>query len=104
MSDITNRDSIVQVQRAATVRRRSTVKRDAEEFQNRHGELAWQDDSQITRCTGCKTKFTLTNRKHHCRECGKVFCGKCASYNVVVNATLKRVCDARLLFVQFIHL
>ena len=45
MSDITNRDSIVQVQRAATVRRRSTVKRDAEEFQNRHGELAWQDDS-----------------------------------------------------------
>lgn len=101
MSEFNSRDSIAQVQRAATVRRRSTVKKDAEEFQNRHSELSWQEDTQITRCSSCNTKFTLTNRKHHCRECGKVFCGKCTSYNVVINATLKRVRHLLFLLVSF---
>jgi hypothetical protein len=28
-------------------------------------------------CFSCRSEFTLTNRRHHCRACGRVFCGKC---------------------------
>ncbi len=46
----------------------------------------------VKTCHGCDSAFSIVNRKHHCRECGKVFCGKCSSYKLVVNATLKRAC------------
>ncbi|KAF8636575.1 hypothetical protein AX17_003386 [Amanita inopinata Kibby_2008] len=35
----------------------------------------WQDDSSVNRCPLCDTSFhPLTNRKHHCRLCGKIMC------------------------------
>ncbi|KAI8882898.1 FYVE-domain-containing protein [Backusella circina FSU 941] len=35
----------------------------------------WADDKNVTQCPFCEKSFTMFNRKHHCRLCGKVVCG-----------------------------
>ncbi|KAI8388681.1 FYVE zinc finger-domain-containing protein [Radiomyces spectabilis] len=35
----------------------------------------WEDDRSVVQCPLCLNQFTLTNRKHHCRLCGRVVCG-----------------------------
>lgn len=33
-----------------------------------------------TFCKGCQMKFTMINRRHHCRNCGKSFCNNCCAF------------------------
>nr|XP_056703946.1 zinc finger FYVE domain-containing protein 16 [Euleptes europaea] len=40
---------------------------------------SWLPDSEAPNCMNCQIKFTFTKRRHHCRACGKVFCGSCCS-------------------------
>ncbi|KAL6075474.1 Carrier protein, mitochondrial [Balamuthia mandrillaris] len=59
---------------------------------------AWIPDSWSRNCFSCKRAFTPVYRKHHCRHCGHIFCGKCTSKKACIPkfAYLKavRVCDA----------
>lgn len=38
----------------------------------------WVPDHAATNCAKCDTQFWIANRKHHCRNCGLVFCGTCS--------------------------
>ena len=42
----------------------------------------WKDDTDVASCSGCQGGFSLTNRKHHCRNCGNIFCNDCSSKQV----------------------
>ena len=34
----------------------------------------WLRDEAVDKCMKCSADFTFTERKHHCRDCGKIFC------------------------------
>ncbi|KAI1307992.1 Rabankyrin-5 [Halotydeus destructor] len=57
-------------------------------------ESTW---TEADNCLECGTKFGLTNRKHHCRHCGRVLCSRCSSKEMpIVKFNLNkpvRVCD-----------
>ena len=42
----------------------------------------WILDDAVNNCMRCNIDFTLTERKHHCRDCGKIFCAKYNEYFV----------------------
>ncbi|EDO48232.1 predicted protein, partial [Nematostella vectensis] len=62
------------------------------------GEKApvWIPDARVTMCMLCTDDFTVTNRRHHCRGCGKVVCGSCSD-NLApltyLDYAQARVCD-----------
>ena len=52
---------------------------------------SWVDDRIITNCTKCDSRFSILNRKHHCRNCGKIFCHKCTDYFISIPDRIKTV-------------
>ncbi|XP_033108223.1 WD repeat and FYVE domain-containing protein 3-like isoform X3 [Anneissia japonica] len=58
----------------------------------------WVKDELGEKCNQCGVKFTLTERRHHCRDCGNIFCQKCSRYESVIPrlriTKLVRVCQA----------
>lgn len=37
----------------------------------------WLPDQEADACMACESLFTIIKRRHHCRSCGKIFCGDC---------------------------
>ncbi|XP_048234240.1 1-phosphatidylinositol-3-phosphate 5-kinase FAB1B isoform X2 [Ricinus communis] len=44
----------------------------------------WMPDQSCRVCYECDSQFTIINRRHHCRLCGRVFCAKCTTNSVPV--------------------
>lgn len=42
----------------------------------------WIPDEVAPKCMSCGSNFTVVKRRHHCRNCGKVFCARCSSNSV----------------------
>lgn len=42
----------------------------------------WMPDQSCRVCYDCDSQFTIFNRRHHCRLCGRVFCAKCTANSV----------------------
>eukprot|EP00941_MAST-03F_sp_MAST-3F-sp1_P006262 g6262.t1 len=38
----------------------------------------WIHNDEAPVCMSCKNTWSLRNRRHHCRHCGRVVCGKCS--------------------------
>jgi len=56
---------------------------------------SWTKDSEATECKLCKKEFNIARRKHHCRNCGGIFCDSCSDNKMKLPSSSKplRVCD-----------
>jgi len=56
---------------------------------------AWEPDAGVVSCKICEKDFSLSRRKHHCRNCGGIFCDKCSDNKMELPSSAKklRVCD-----------
>ncbi|KAM5170118.1 RUN and FYVE domain-containing protein 1 isoform 1-T3 [Mantella aurantiaca] len=55
----------------------------------------WLKDDEATGCKQCDKEFSISRRKHHCRNCGDIFCNTCSSNELSLPSYPKpvRVCD-----------
>ncbi|KAH9093153.1 hypothetical protein Ae201684P_008813 [Aphanomyces euteiches] len=57
----------------------------------------WMADDGVQECLSCGEGFGMATRKHHCRHCGRIVCGKCSTNRIPLpkfdQPTAARVCD-----------
>ncbi|XP_052196316.1 protein FREE1-like [Diospyros lotus] len=57
----------------------------------------WVPDEAVVKCSSCGTQFNAFIRRHHCRNCGDIFCDKCTQGRIALTADQYavpvRVCD-----------
>lgn len=58
----------------------------------------WVPDHTVTQCASCESEFGMIRRKHHCRNCGLIFCHACCKETMPLPHqmihTQERVCQA----------
>ncbi|XP_031838847.1 RUN and FYVE domain-containing protein 2 isoform X2 [Nomia melanderi] len=70
------------------------------QHQQQEGAATWANDRLVTHCKSCNREFNITRRKHHCRNCGKIFCNACSDNSTAMPNSAKpvRVCDECYVF------
>lgn len=51
----------------------------------------WMPDHSCRVCYECDSQFTIFNRRHHCRHCGRVFCAWCTTNSVPAPSSDPRI-------------
>jgi len=58
---------------------------------------SWIPDKEVSDCNLCHFPFTTLRRRHHCRQCGKIYCNACSSKRVKIPEfgyfSPVRICD-----------
>lgn len=56
---------------------------------------AWLKDDEATQCKQCQKEFSISRRKHHCRNCGDIYCSSCSGNELALPSYPRpvRVCD-----------
>jgi len=72
------------------------------------GESApvWIPDQRVTMCQECGVLFTMVQRRHHCRACGKVVCTHCSKNKAPLRYKSwesHRVCDSCFDYLETQH-
>ena len=44
----------------------------------------WINDNMVKKCYNCNSEFSYFKKKHHCRNCGNIFCYKCSNYYIKI--------------------
>ena len=55
--------------------------------------LIWVSDDKVDKCHKCDVSFSFINRRHHCRLCGRIFCGYCCDQFAEIPELLHRISD-----------
>ncbi|KAL5103157.1 RUN and FYVE domain-containing protein 2 [Taenia crassiceps] len=55
----------------------------------------WTSDSDVNACSLCASPFSFSRRRHHCRNCGLIFCQECSAFKMSLPSSSKpvRVCE-----------
>eukprot|EP01064_Diplonema_japonicum_P007215 TRINITY_DN14901_c0_g1_i5.p1 TRINITY_DN14901_c0_g1~~TRINITY_DN14901_c0_g1_i5.p1 ORF type:complete len:470 (+),score=62.79 TRINITY_DN14901_c0_g1_i5:950-2359(+) len=53
-------------------------------YQWKYSAPVWVSDETVMTCRACQSQFTFTNRRHHCRKCGDIFCNSCSSHQTSI--------------------
>nr|XP_040222466.2 zinc finger FYVE domain-containing protein 26 homolog [Anopheles coluzzii] len=61
------------------------------------GRDRWVKDEEALHCMCCRRTFSMLNRRHHCRRCGRVVCHSCSKRKLRLQSFYEdvavRVCD-----------
>jgi len=52
---------------------------------------AWERDSDALSCKLCDKEFNIARRKHHCRNCGGIFCDSCSDNKMELPSSAKKI-------------